>query len=271
MAYINKFLEHLAPETESTFKAPHRLARFWDRLREVRRARACRQRPVRRRRRRRRNVRPAHAPACSPATAACSKPRSTPCATCRRSTARWPSAPRKATAGSTRSASAATSSSAQSAPTACRPTRRSASPTSGAWSTPAGCSGAPTPTRSWSATSARRSGVGALFDAEDVREHRAPREPPSAGGTGLQDHAAEMARHVSPRSTAHAPTAGARCSTSTAPAATRRSRPTAACALYQLFSLDEVGTDPMTAINFERQVMPRRRHGAGVSATPPSA
>ena len=25
--------------------------------------------------------------------------------------------------------------------------------------------------------------------------------------------------------------------------------------IYQLFSLDEVGTDPMTAINFERQVM----------------
>ncbi len=39
MAYINKFLEHLAAETESTFKTPHRLARFWDRLREVRRAR----------------------------------------------------------------------------------------------------------------------------------------------------------------------------------------------------------------------------------------
>ena len=33
--------------------------------------------------------------------------------------------------------------------------------------------------------------------SEDVREHRAPREPPSAGGTGVQDHAAEVARHVS--------------------------------------------------------------------------
>jgi cytochrome c peroxidase len=39
MAYINKFLEHLASETEATFKAPHRLARFWDRLRAVRRER----------------------------------------------------------------------------------------------------------------------------------------------------------------------------------------------------------------------------------------
>jgi cytochrome c peroxidase len=39
MAYVNKFLEHLANETEGTFKAPHRLARFWDRLRAVRRER----------------------------------------------------------------------------------------------------------------------------------------------------------------------------------------------------------------------------------------
>jgi hypothetical protein len=39
MAYVNKFLEHLASETEGTFKAPHRLARFWDRLRLIRRER----------------------------------------------------------------------------------------------------------------------------------------------------------------------------------------------------------------------------------------
>jgi hypothetical protein len=39
MAYVNKFLEHLASETEATFKAPQRLARFWDRVRAVRRER----------------------------------------------------------------------------------------------------------------------------------------------------------------------------------------------------------------------------------------
>ena len=39
MAYINKFLIDLATETEATVKAPHRLARFWDRLRAVRRER----------------------------------------------------------------------------------------------------------------------------------------------------------------------------------------------------------------------------------------
>jgi len=39
MAYINKFLEHLASETEGAFRTPHRLARFWDRLRVVRRER----------------------------------------------------------------------------------------------------------------------------------------------------------------------------------------------------------------------------------------
>ena len=39
MAYVNKFLEHLALETEGTFKSPHRLARFWDRLHAVRRER----------------------------------------------------------------------------------------------------------------------------------------------------------------------------------------------------------------------------------------
>jgi len=39
MAYINKFLEHLASETEATFKTPRRLSRFWERLRTVRRER----------------------------------------------------------------------------------------------------------------------------------------------------------------------------------------------------------------------------------------
>jgi hypothetical protein len=39
MAYVNKFLEHLASETEATVKSPQRLARFWDRLRAVRRER----------------------------------------------------------------------------------------------------------------------------------------------------------------------------------------------------------------------------------------
>jgi hypothetical protein len=39
MAYINKFLEHLAMETEATVKSPHRLARFWERLGAVRRDR----------------------------------------------------------------------------------------------------------------------------------------------------------------------------------------------------------------------------------------
>jgi hypothetical protein len=39
MAYINKFLEHLASETEGTFTSPHRLARFWDRLGVIRRER----------------------------------------------------------------------------------------------------------------------------------------------------------------------------------------------------------------------------------------
>ena len=39
MAYMNKFLEHLASETEATFLAPARLERFWDRLRAVRRER----------------------------------------------------------------------------------------------------------------------------------------------------------------------------------------------------------------------------------------
>jgi len=39
MAYVNKFLEHLASETEATVKSPSRLARFWERVRAVRRER----------------------------------------------------------------------------------------------------------------------------------------------------------------------------------------------------------------------------------------
>ena len=39
MAYINKFLEHMASETEATFTSPQRLSRFWDRVRAVRRER----------------------------------------------------------------------------------------------------------------------------------------------------------------------------------------------------------------------------------------
>ena len=39
MALINSFLQELATETEQTIKAPHRLARFWERLRQVRRER----------------------------------------------------------------------------------------------------------------------------------------------------------------------------------------------------------------------------------------
>ena len=39
MAYVNKFLEHMASETEATMKSPSRLARFWERVRAVRRER----------------------------------------------------------------------------------------------------------------------------------------------------------------------------------------------------------------------------------------
>ena len=39
MAYINKFLEHMASETEATFTSPRRLSRFWNRVRAVRRER----------------------------------------------------------------------------------------------------------------------------------------------------------------------------------------------------------------------------------------
>jgi hypothetical protein len=39
MVLVNQFLEDLAAETEKTLTAPHRLARFWDRLRAVRRER----------------------------------------------------------------------------------------------------------------------------------------------------------------------------------------------------------------------------------------
>ncbi|HET7217111.1 MAG TPA: di-heme-cytochrome C peroxidase [Vicinamibacterales bacterium] len=39
MVLVNKFLQDLATETERTMKAPHRLARFWERLREIRRER----------------------------------------------------------------------------------------------------------------------------------------------------------------------------------------------------------------------------------------
>ena len=83
MAYINKFLEHMASETEATFTSPQRLARFWDRVRAVRRERrATAQRdpatsPTTRRWH-------AASPTCSRATAACWRPRSGPCATCRR-------------------------------------------------------------------------------------------------------------------------------------------------------------------------------------------
>jgi hypothetical protein len=39
MVLVNKFLQDLGTETERTIKTPHRLARFWERLREVRRER----------------------------------------------------------------------------------------------------------------------------------------------------------------------------------------------------------------------------------------
>lgn len=39
MAYINKFLEHMASETEATIASPARLSRFWERVRAVRRER----------------------------------------------------------------------------------------------------------------------------------------------------------------------------------------------------------------------------------------
>jgi cytochrome c peroxidase len=39
MALINQFLKDLAAETEATVRAPHRLARFWERLKAVRRER----------------------------------------------------------------------------------------------------------------------------------------------------------------------------------------------------------------------------------------
>ncbi len=39
MVLVNKFLEDLAIETERTFTSPRRLVRFWERVREVRRAR----------------------------------------------------------------------------------------------------------------------------------------------------------------------------------------------------------------------------------------
>jgi hypothetical protein len=46
MALINQFLRDLAAETEGTFKAPHRLARFWERLKAVRRERRAGGAPV---------------------------------------------------------------------------------------------------------------------------------------------------------------------------------------------------------------------------------
>jgi hypothetical protein len=39
MSLVNQFIQDLATETEGTLRTPHRLRRFWDRLREVRRAR----------------------------------------------------------------------------------------------------------------------------------------------------------------------------------------------------------------------------------------
>ena len=46
MVLVNQFLKDLAGETEATFKAPHRLARFWHRLRAVRRERRAGGAPV---------------------------------------------------------------------------------------------------------------------------------------------------------------------------------------------------------------------------------
>lgn len=39
MALINQFLKDLAAETEATLRAPHRLSRFWERIKEIRRQR----------------------------------------------------------------------------------------------------------------------------------------------------------------------------------------------------------------------------------------
>ena len=97
-------------------------------------------------------------------------------------------------------------------------------------------------------------GVGALFDAKTFESTVRLENLHQLEDAGLQDHAAEMARHIpADRHRACRPRRGlfyqycAGCHETFKTDGRMRT--------YQLFSLDEVGTDPMTAINFERQVM----------------
>ena len=229
MAYVNKFLEHLASETEGTFKAPHRLARFWDRLRVIRRERRAGGA--------RDEADVAEDETFAGRISASLHEQSRPARSAGQGAAQHPDV--EALAGhqhrrGLRPARRVRHRSRR----ALRRHRHQQSPGRCARQHPAhlghGVHGLAAVGRQHELGDGAQHRPGArrrrALRCQDVREHRAPRQPPSAGDAGLQDHAAEMAGHVPRRSIPRAPTAGAHSFIRTAPAATRRSRPTAASA-----------------------------------------
>ena len=253
MAYVNKFLEHLALETEGTLKSPHRLARFWDRLHAVRRDGGRARHARRSRCGRGREVQSTHHSAVHgqsrPLEAQVRALRSVP------ALKRYAGDQhtRRDMAVSTRSGSVGTSCSGRSAPTAFRPTVPSAFPTSGVWNTRVGCNGARIRTRSWSAISDRpsasaRSTMPKTF-ASTVRL-----ETSISWSRSRTNLAAEMARQFPPIDTARADR-GRVLFYQYCAGCHETFKTDGRMRIYKLFSLDEVGTDPMTAINYERQVM----------------